>query len=353
MRPGDIARSGLSMGRPATISVVIVNYNGLSWLEACLDSVLKQELPSYLRLQVVFVDNHSTDRSAAFVKDSFPSVFVHEMEANSGFATGCEIGVRQSSGDFVVLLNNDTILPQGTLCRMVEEMLERGLDAIAAIEVPYSGGDPKLKRSTIDIFGFPVHLDKGEWFSKGQCFFLSAVCVLVSKSTYLVTGGLDADFFMYFEDTDWFWRLQLMGYSFDYSTNCVVWHAGHGSTGGHELNYDRFLWRNTNLPKMFIKNLSFVNLLWIMPIFYVSYFLECGLLFVVGRRDLAKSYLVAIGLLRDNFSTVLEGRKRVQRMRSVGDSVVLARMYPGLGKLRSLRHRLTSYTKRPHQLPGG
>lgn len=344
----NISCSQCSTYRPTIISVVIVNYNGLNWLEACLTSVLKQELSSDLVLQVVFVDNHSSDKSASFVRGRFPSVVVFEMDANYGFATSCEFGVSQASGDFIVLLNNDTVLPVGTLSDMVEELLERGLDVIAAIEVPYGGGDKAFVRTTIDMFGFPVHIKQDEWLSEGNSFFLSAVCLMVRKSTYLETGGLDTDFFMYFEDIDWFWRLRLMGYRFDYSKNCIVWHAGHGSTGGYELSYNRFLWRNTNLPKMLIKNLSIFNLIWVLPFMYVMYFVEYGILLLVGRRDLARSYLVALGLLRSSLGTVLKDRRAIQRSRIVGDSVVFAEMYPGLGKLRSFRHRSSRVKKRPH-----
>lgn len=337
-----IVYSKLSTGKPSIISVVIVNYNGLSWLEACLNSVLRQELSRFWRLEVIFVDNHSSDNSVSFVRERFPDVVVHVMDTNSGFATACTFGVNQAAGDFILLLNNDTFLPTGTLYSMIGELLERGLDVIAATEVPYDGGEKAFVRTTIDVFGFPVHLDEGEWFSHGQSFFLCAVCVLVSKSIYLETGGLDTEFFMYFEDIDWFWRLCLMGYGFDYSRNCVVQHAGHGSTGGDKLNYDRFLWRNTNLPRMLIKNLSFANLLWLMPMFFVLYFFECGVLFLLGRRDLAKSYIIALGLLRHSCISLLESRRSVQKSRIVGDSVVFARMYPGFGKFRNLRHRLIS-----------
>ena len=324
-----------------TLSVIVVNYNGKDWLEACLKSVFDQALPDDLALQVILVDNASNDGSADFVNEMFPAVSIHEMGGNLGFASGCDFGVSQSSGEFVVFLNNDTVLPKGTLWGLVDDLLQRGLDVVAAIEVPYAGGDPKLTRTTIDILGYPVHLFRGERFSSGDSFFLSAVCLLVRRSTYLNSGGLDTSFFMYFEDIDWFWRLQMLGYRFDYSRTCTVRHAGHGSTGGHEFNYQRFLWRNVNQPRMLLKNLTFANLLWIMPLYVIGHFLECGVMYLVGRRDLAKSYLAAVGPFSRDLRTVLAHRRKIQRERTVGDSAIFAKMYPGSAKLLSLRRKFS------------
>ena len=324
-----------------TISVIIVNYNGLQWLRACLDSVVEQQITLNLCLEIIVIDNGSSDSSASFVRNTFPNVTIYELEFNSGFAAACAYGIDHSSGEFAVFLNNDTIVPPGTFLQLLEELSRRGLDAIAAIEVPYSGGSSDLARTTIDVTGFPVHLAHGEWFSKGESFFLSAVCLLFRKSMYLSSGGFDTNFFMYFEDIDWFWRLQLLGINFDYSKYSVVRHAGHGSSGGDKLNYNRFLWRNINLPKMLFKNLRLVNLLWILPIYMIVYFLEYLVLLLFARRDLAKSYISAISKVRADLPIVLAKRRVIQGSRVVGDARILAKLYPGYGKARNLRHRLS------------
>lgn len=338
---------------PPRISIIIVNYNGLRWLQACLDSVLAQTAVANIQLEIIVVDNNSSDDSVSFIREKFPQVIIHEIPTNSGFASACTYGVEQATGEYVIFLNNDTIVPPGTFEQLLEELSRRKLDAIAAVEVPYEGGLSNLVRTTIDVTGFPVHLAHGEWLCDGESFFLSAVCLLFKRTLYLSTGGLDTNFFMYFEDIDWFWRLQLQGLRFDYSETCTVRHAGHGSSGGEKLNYDRFLWRNTNLPKMLIKNLASINLFWMLPMFGVTYLGEYLVLLLVGRRDLAKSYLAALYRVRADLGIVLDQRRIIQQSRTVSDAVILAKFYPGYGKVRNLRHRFSRYLHKRMQLRDG
>jgi GT2 family glycosyltransferase len=319
----------------AAISVVLVNYNGMNWLDACLTSVLSQELPDGQALEVLVIDNGSSDDSAKFVRFRFPDVRFYEMGENLGFAAGCEFGVIHSTSEFILFLNNDTIMPQRTIWKLLAEIVERELDVIAAREAPYAGGSSTLARTTIDYLGFPAHFSTKEPRGNGESFFLSAVCLLVRKSTYLESGGFDVSFFMYFEDIDWFWRLLLMGYKFDYSQSCSIQHAGHGSTGGHGANYQRFLWRNINLPRMLLKNYSTANLIWVLPLYTASCLLEATSLTLIGRRELASSYVKALKPFLESLDATLERRKEIQRSRTVGDRVVLARMYPYSSKFRS------------------
>src|SRR5512135_589839 len=93
-------------------SIVIVNWNGRPYLDACLESVLRQEDGSF---EVLLVDNGSSDGSADYVRRRFPGVNVIEAGANLGFAGGNNLGVRHAGGDLVVLLNNDTIVQPGWL----------------------------------------------------------------------------------------------------------------------------------------------------------------------------------------------------------------------------------------------
>ena len=261
-----------------TLAVIIVNFNGMRWIKNCLESALEQEVQVAFDLGIIFVDNGSSDGSADYVRQEFPSISVCEMDENLGFGSGCNFGVDESSAEYIVFLNNDTVLPEETLACLLGDLLTRELHAIAAIEAPYESGTPTLRRTTIDPLGYPIHLFRWDRFSELPSFYFSAVCLLFRKSTSADSGGLDGSFFLYFEDIDWFWRLQLLGYRFDYAQNCTVRHAGHGSTGGHQLSYHRFLLRNINLPKMLIKNLRFANLLWVMPLDVAGYIIPmCSL----------------------------------------------------------------------------
>jgi GT2 family glycosyltransferase len=109
--PGD--------GRHPTVSIVSVNFNGRRYLERFLRSLLAIDYPpSCYRL--VLVDNASTDGSAAFVRETFPNVHVLQTGTNLGFAGGCNLGIRTTRSDYVVLVNNDTVVESQWLRALVE-----------------------------------------------------------------------------------------------------------------------------------------------------------------------------------------------------------------------------------------
>ena len=89
------------------ISVIIVNWNGKKWLKKCLDSILIQ---SYEKIEIVFVDNGSTDGSVEFVTKYYKNVIVVSSKKNLGFASGNNLGIKKANGEYIALLNSDTWL---------------------------------------------------------------------------------------------------------------------------------------------------------------------------------------------------------------------------------------------------
>jgi len=102
-------------------SVVVLGWNGREYLEDCLSSVLDQDVPSE-QYEIVYVDNGSKDSSAAFVRGRFPQARVVELERNYGYAEGNNIGYRETRGDFVVFLNQDTAVNRSWLRALIEAM---------------------------------------------------------------------------------------------------------------------------------------------------------------------------------------------------------------------------------------
>ena len=88
------------------ISIIIVNFNGLRFLEPCLSSLTTQ---SFRNFEIIIVDNHSSDGSARYLREHFPLITLIETVKNLGFAGGTNTGIRASHGDFILTLNNDTI----------------------------------------------------------------------------------------------------------------------------------------------------------------------------------------------------------------------------------------------------
>jgi len=101
------------------VSVIIVNLNGKSLLEECLKSLMKV---NYTNFEIILVDNNSTDQSVEFVKQTYPSVIIIKLDKNRGYAEPNNIGAKNSKGEFLLFLNNDTVVTPNFITELVNVM---------------------------------------------------------------------------------------------------------------------------------------------------------------------------------------------------------------------------------------
>jgi GT2 family glycosyltransferase len=204
-----------------SVCAVILTWNALEDSRKCIRSLNDNGYPD---LQIVVVDNGSKANDAAILQAEFPAIEAIRLEGNHGFARGVNIGAYralQLDSDAILLLNNDAIVPTGN------GMLEALVGALnvdskigAAGPVLVDAGEPLIVQNaglTLSLF-FPIpkHIDRGAKFpvSNGREHpgFLSGGCMLVRSDVFARLGGLDADFFLYFEDADFALRLRALGY---------------------------------------------------------------------------------------------------------------------------------------------
>lgn len=309
------------------ISVIVVNWNGRQWLDRCLGSLMRQ---TYQNLEIILVDNASSDDSCGFVKDRFPDVRLVTSNTNLGFAGGNNLGVANATGEYVLLLNNDAWLDEDFVDKAHNCLRSNCWDIIGATPTAYDG-DTNWEPfgSTIDLFGHPVNFPLG---ARAE-FFLSGLCLMLPMKLYLEFGGLDSDYFMYYEDVDFFWRINLSGKRFATIPGLIVHHAGHGSSGDHiEINPKRFLWRNENCLATLLKNYSLINLLWIVPLFLAQLLCEAIIFLMLGRFDITVTYWYGLKNIFSRRKSIIEKRKLVQRNRINSDTDVMQLMYKGPGK---------------------
>lgn len=216
-----------------TCSIIIVNYNGGSLIRACVESVFKHTHD----FELILVDNHSTDNSDLEVAKKFPEVLVLKNSDNVGFAKANNMGIRRAKGQWVVLLNPDTVVVRGWL------------DALAkcAQSSPEIGiATPKLVRpdgrtldSTGHLFNFRTgySVDRGsEEPDEGQYDMVREVpsccfaCALIKKQVIEDIGLLDERMVLYFEDVDYCLRARVAGWKVLYCPSSVVYHARGGLT---------------------------------------------------------------------------------------------------------------------------
>lgn len=173
--------------------------------------------------------------------------------------------------------------------------------------------------------------------SRSEECFLSGACLLLKKSLYEQTRGLDNNFFMYFEDHDWFWRLKLLGKCSKVSDRSFINHQGQGSTnrkGG--LNRLRFLWRNENKLQMLLKNYKVLTLCFVLPAYFIKNMVEIACFCLILKPEIAWTYVQSWRFNIRYFERTLSERRWVQANRIVSDLEIMREMYKGMSEIRHL-----------------
>jgi GT2 family glycosyltransferase len=218
------------------ISVVVLNWNGTPFVEQCLASVIAQ---TYTPLEIIVVDNASSDGSIDLVTKTSPRAKMIINEKNLGFAGGNNVGIRASRGRYIMILNNDTRLD--TNC--VDE-LKRSIEKNERYGACASKILLETEKNLIDSAGIVVGLDGlsigrgrlevGDRYDEETEIFFASGCACLLRREMLEDIGLyDEDFFAYAEDTDMGWRARLAGWKCIYSPGAIVYHLHSASSGAY------------------------------------------------------------------------------------------------------------------------
>jgi len=255
------------------LSVVVVNWSSCAHLRGCLRSLAEQ---SYRPLEVIVVDNGSTDDSVAMVRDEFPEVTLLAQGENLGFAQGCNQGIAASQGSWVCMLNNDVVADPDWAAALVRA-IERAPATCGMVQsLMVYASRPEVVNTTGVA---PSLTGSGRDRSEGQPRSACAVgeeifCVSAGACAYRrrmldelqVEGDwFDGRHFMYYEDMDLGWRARLAGWSAWYVPDSVVLHLWHGSSCRRSKAWLRCL-AETNRVRTTIKNGSWQLLLRCAPI---------------------------------------------------------------------------------------
>jgi GT2 family glycosyltransferase len=230
-------------------SVIIPNYNGKRFLDPCLTALRGQSYPAELT-EIILIDDASTDDSVAYVRERYAEVKVLALNHNRGLAVACNAGARAASGDLLVMLNNDTEPEPGWLAALVaaaESHPRAG--AIASKMLLFDRRD--TLHSAGDLMGADgIPRNRGVWqvdrgqYDAGACVF--GGCgggVAYRRAAWEAAGGFDERLFMYLEDVDLAWRLQLLGWEAAFAPGARLYHHLSATGGGTLASY--YTGRNT------------------------------------------------------------------------------------------------------------
>ena len=252
---------------PVTTSVVVVNWNGGELLLECLASLVR-DAADRPAVEIVVIDNGSTDDSADRAEQAFPRIRVLRSPTNDGFAGGANAGIRASVGDLVVLVNNDATVRPGFLDALTAPFGRPGGEDVAAVtgRVLLAGGflpapvDAPPSDCLVSLDGRRwVRADDGmrllnstgnqmtrsgngrdrDWLlpadsppAPADVFGLNGGCAALRRRALDEVGLLDAALFMYYEDTEISWRLRRAGWRVLHAHDAVTehWHAASSGT---------------------------------------------------------------------------------------------------------------------------
>lgn len=240
------------------VSIVILNWNTRDLLARCLQSVY--ETRDRFDVEVIVVDNASSDDSVPATRARFPQVKMIESRENTGFAKGNNRGVAASSAPFVLLLNSDAFLLPGALRSMLE--LAHAQPRAGMVGACLLNADGSFQAShTL----FPNHwreflilsglgrMRHGRWYpsrgaqeEKGPQIvdYVEGACLLARRAAYAEVNGLDESFFMYAEEVDLCYRMRQCGWQVWYQPAAKVTHLGGGSSQNRRTQREVDLYRS-------------------------------------------------------------------------------------------------------------
>ena len=307
---------------PASVTVVIPNWNGKRFLGPCLGSLRSQ---SFRDFETIIVDNGSTDGSIHFVKEHFPEVDVVALGENRGIAAAFNIGVEASGTDYVVLLNNDTEQDRrwlDALVRAANAHPESGLFASKLVDF-HDRGVLDGAGDAMRLSGLPYRLghgerDRGQFDEPGYVFGACAAAALYRKSLFEKVGLFDEDFVSYCEDGDLSFRAQLAGYRCFYVPGAVVYHMGSASTGGKRSPTATRL-GTRNSFSLLVKNLPLSVVPYILPFFALG---QLARLLTAAATGSLRAHLEGLAGAWRHLPLMLGKRAEIQKRKRIPDAEV-------------------------------
>jgi GT2 family glycosyltransferase len=222
------------------VAVVILNWNGLSYLQEFLPPLLNSEYPN---LKVVVADNGSTDTSVTWLFKNYPDVMVLQNSVNEGFAGGYNRALGFVNADYYVLLNSDVLVSPDWIMPVIDLMESDKLIAACQPKIKSYHEPEKFEYAGasggwLDKYGYPfsrgrifdiLEEDEGQYNDPAPCFWASGAAMFVRAHVFWEMKGFDQYFFAHQEEIDLCWRMQLAGYKVYVQPESVVYHIGGGT----------------------------------------------------------------------------------------------------------------------------
>lgn len=270
---------------PYVVSVVLVNFRGADDTITAVQALREQNWPPHL-LEIIVVENGSGDDSFARLRTLGADVKVVRSQTNRGFTGGCNLGVENATGEFIAFLNNDA-RPHPDWIKEAVATFATGHDigAVASKVLDWEGQRVDFVDGSITWYGmgYKPHageMDSGRWDHEKDVLFGTGSAMFVRSRVFEELGGFDDQFFMFYDDVDLGWRLNLLGYRFRFQPRSLVFHKHHASMEKFGEFRETYLLERNALICLY-KNLDEESLTQVFP----------GALLLSVRRSIARGDL--------------------------------------------------------------
>lgn len=308
---------------PKRATIVIVNYNGGQHLMHCLTSVCHD--PHYPDYEVIVVDNASSDGSGARAAQRFAGVRVIHSGENLGFGGGNNVGAQQARGNYLAFLNPDTIVEPGWLEALIDALEADPAAGLATSKLLLLRDPERINTAGNEMHLTGLTLCRGMGAAHHQLALpdevgaVSGAAFALRRQLFTSLGGFDADFFLYFEDTDLSWRARLAGYRCLYVPESLVYHDYRLHFGPHKTYF-----QERNRYRALLKVFRWPTLLLLAPALLLGEVVTWGFILLHDRRRWHNKLRAYRDVAR-HWPALMGQRRRVQALRRRPDRDLVRR----------------------------
>ncbi|HEX8923239.1 MAG TPA: glycosyltransferase family 2 protein [Patescibacteria group bacterium] len=311
------------------VAVIVLNYNGIHLIDESLGSMLKQ---NFKNMQLYMADDASTDNSIDYVSKKYPNVKIIKGGVNRGTAGVSNFAVNEVKEPYIVLASNDMFFDKNCVKELYNTITSKKKAGICTSVLlkhePFPDGLYHVDNAgfDVDIFGFiePKYRDAAQKDLPKKTFETFATCggcFIIRRDLYLKLGGFDNNFWSLSDDVDLCWRTRLLGFKNYTNPKSFLLHHMSATLKKEKQGKTRYLSERNNLT-MLLKNYSGLTLVFLLPLYFITEFMEVIFHIFTGKPYLARSVILAIV---DNFkklSNTLAQRKTIQSTRVTPDSQI-------------------------------
>jgi len=301
------------------ISIIIINYNAGDLLINCVNSILKT---NYLNYEILIVDNNSTDQSHIKCKKMNKGIKLIENKKNLGFCEGNNVGIKLAKGEYVVILNPDTVVEPNWLNGFLKRYKEFGDGLYQPKILAFEDDLFESAGNMLQLFGFGFSKgrgikDTGQYNEAKEIDFASGACLFTKTEIIKKIGLFDPFIFLYLDDLDLGWRGQQIGIKSYYVPNITIFHVG---SYNYKWSAMKFFWLERNRHYCILTHVSKNTLIKMIPALIL---VEIMMIVFYSIKGYGKMKIKAYFQILKNIKHIKRKHNELNKKRTVSDKEIM------------------------------